>query len=62
TGWSIDLSLPQATYEFKFTLGSWETVQVSKAGNDVGNNSINLKCDTSLLFSIDAWKNEFDVL
>jgi len=60
--WEIILSLPTDQYEFKFTLGSWDNVQVTKSGKDAANNSMKLLNDTSVFFTIVAWKNEFEVL
>ena len=60
--WEIILSLPTDQYEFKFTLGSWDNVQVTKSGKDAANNSMKLLNDTSFFFTIVAWKNEFEVL
>jgi alpha-glucosidase len=60
--WEIILSLPTDQYEFKFTLGSWDNVQVTKSGKDAANNSMKLLNDTSIFFTIVAWKNEFEVL
>lgn len=51
--------VPGGTYEFKFTRGSWETVEVSAAGADIGNRSLLVKGDTTVEFSIAAWKDDF---
>lgn len=37
---SVNLPLSTADFEFKFTLGSWESVETDEQGNDIGNRII----------------------
>lgn len=46
-----------ATYEFKFTRGSWETVETNKTGADIANRSVTISSDTVLHLSIAGWKD-----
>jgi len=49
---------PGGKYEFKFTCGSWQTVETSADGKDIGNREISIASDTTLYFTVAAWKNE----
>ena len=53
----IILSVPKGIIEYKFTLGSWEKVEVDKAGADVPNRSAKLDRDTTIFIEIGGWKN-----
>ncbi|MBI2731116.1 MAG: alpha/beta hydrolase [Sphingobacteriales bacterium] len=46
-------------YEFKFTRGSWNKVECSKSGGDVGNHSVQLFSDTTVEYTIEGWKDDF---
>ena len=59
SGNSIILKLNAGLNEFKFTRGSWDKVECTDAGHDVGNHSIDIKSDTTLTFSIAGWKDDF---
>ncbi len=54
-------NLPAGTYQFKFTRGSWQKVECDNAGKDVANRSVQLSSDTTLLYSIDGWMDDFAV-
>ena len=43
-------------YEYKFTLGSWQTVECAANGADIPNRKLTLHSDTVLHFAIAAWK------
>lgn len=43
--------------EYKFTLGSWESEALDKNGNIQSNSLLEIKSDTTLIISIDSWKN-----
>lgn len=55
----LTLSLSSGQYEFKFTRGSWEKVECTKTGNDIANHSVQINSDTSFIFSIEEWKDNF---
>ena len=46
-------------YEFKFTRGSWDKVASSKTGASLPNNLVKLQSDSTLVFSVEAWKDNF---
>ncbi len=46
-------------YEFKFTRGSWGKVAGTATGADVNNHTIRLSSDTTVTYTIDAWKDDF---
>jgi metallo-beta-lactamase class B len=50
---------PSGDYEFKFTKGSWATVECKKEGRDIGNRSVTIQSDTTLEYTVEAWKDEF---
>jgi predicted alpha/beta superfamily hydrolase len=55
------LQLPRmktGTYEFKFTGGSWNTVEVNADGADIRNRVVNITSDSTFYYSIDGWKKE----
>jgi predicted alpha/beta superfamily hydrolase len=52
-------NLTTGIYEFKFTRGSWEKAACSKSGADAGNYVVKLYSDTTLFYTIDAWKDDF---
>ena len=58
--WEISIpNLPADAYEFKFTRGSWNKVATSKTGAALANNVVKLSADTSVVFAIDAWQDNF---
>jgi metallo-beta-lactamase class B len=48
---------PKMDYEFKFTLGSWQTVECQSNGVDIPNRHLSIQSDTVMHFSIAGWKN-----
>jgi predicted alpha/beta superfamily hydrolase len=42
---------------FKFTRGSWATVETDKEGNDIQNRQVEINSDTSIDLSIEQWKD-----
>ncbi len=58
--WRIEIpDLKNDVYEFKFTRESWNKVQASLSGGDIENNVVKLSSDTTVTFSIAAWKDDF---
>ena len=53
-------NLSAGNYQFKFTRGSWEQVESTASGADVGNRQFDLVSDTLLEYSIAAWMDDFD--
>ncbi len=49
----------QGSYQFKFTRGSWNKVECAGAGADIENRMVSISSDTTLYFTIEAWKDEF---
>lgn len=54
-------SLKEDVYEFKFTRGSWDKVACTAAGADVSNHLVKLSSDSTITYSIAAWKDDFAV-
>jgi len=48
-----------ATYEFKFTRGSWDKVETDDKGADIPNRIIKIDADSSFSFSVTGWKDGF---
>ena len=46
-----------ALYEFKFTLGSLESVECKADGSELSNRMLNLQSDTTIHITIARWKN-----
>lgn len=55
-------SLKDDVYEFKFTRGSWDKVACTPSGADVSNHLVKLSSDTTITYSIEAWKDDFGVV
>ncbi|MEO6549519.1 MAG: alpha/beta hydrolase-fold protein [Ferruginibacter sp.] len=49
-------------YQFKFTRGSWQTVECKANGEDADNRIIKIASDTIISVSISSWKDNFTVL
>lgn len=52
-------NVPAGKYAYKLTKGSWEKVECSSAGKDIGNRILELSSDTTLLISVAAWMDDF---
>ncbi len=52
-------NLPAAEYQFKFTRGSWQKVQVKPGGGDVENHLLTLISDTIIDVFIAAWMDDY---
>lgn len=53
--------LETGVYEFKFTRGSWDKVSCAATGADISNYAIRLSSDTTVVYNIEAWKDDFAV-
>jgi predicted alpha/beta superfamily hydrolase len=54
--WQIDITnMAKGEYSFKFTQGSWQTVEDSTNGTDRANRIISIKSDTSINFTTLGW-------
>jgi len=47
------------SYQFKFTRGSWQTVETNPKGIDIANRTVNVNSDTSIDINIEGWKDDF---
>lgn len=47
------------SYQFKFTRGSWQTVETNPKGIDIANRTVALSSDTSIDITIEGWKDDF---
>lgn len=52
-------NLPAKSYQFKFTRGSWQKVECTSKGTDVGNKQVQLLTDTTVRYEIAGWKDDF---
>ncbi len=58
--WELVLqNLAPAVYEFKFTRGSWNKVATGKSGAAIANEIVKLSSDTTVVFVVHAWQDEF---
>ena len=51
--------LKKDVYEFKFTRGDWSKVSCLASGADMSNHLVQLSSDTTIVYSIEAWKDDF---
>jgi len=47
------------SYQFKFTRGSWKTVETTAKGVDIANREVQVNNDTSVNITVDGWKDDF---
>ena len=60
SSWQLHLkNVKDDVYQFKFTTGSWDKVEVTVKGMDIENHVIQLSSDTILNYQIAAWKDDF---
>lgn len=55
----ITIDLPKGMFEYKFTLGDWDTAEAGDGGFAAENRFINIENDTTVLIEIDHWANHF---
>ncbi|TCJ12579.1 alpha/beta hydrolase [Flaviaesturariibacter flavus] len=55
----VTLMLPEGPASFKFTRGSWASVETGSSGADVDNRTIVVRRDTTVRVSIAGWKDRF---
>lgn len=55
----LTIRLPAGKHEFKFTKGSWSTVESAAAGAAVPNRQVVLESDTTILIHIEHWSDRF---
>lgn len=59
-GLSITISgLKEDVYSFKFTRGSWNTVETGTSGKEMENRVIDLSSDSTVAYLIEGWKDDF---
>ncbi|HWB25244.1 MAG TPA: alpha/beta hydrolase-fold protein [Chitinophagaceae bacterium] len=51
--------IPAGDYQFKFTRGSWKTVETTAKGADIANRDVQVNGDTSVNIAIEGWKDDF---
>lgn len=52
------MDLQPGRYEFKFTRGSWNSVESDAKGKDISNRVVDLKNDTTIVCIIEGWKDD----
>jgi predicted alpha/beta superfamily hydrolase len=57
--YSLDIKLANGSYQFKITRGSWDKVECTAGGADMSNRSLDVSSDTSIMISIEGWKDHF---
>ncbi len=57
--WHVSLKGISGNQQFKFTRGSWDKVQTTDGGKDLGNYNIDLKSDTAVFYQVVGWKDVF---
>ena len=55
----LTIRLPAGTHEYKFTRGSWQTVETAAAGAAVPNRKLLLQSDTTIEIGIEHWADHF---
>lgn len=55
-------NLQAGNYEFKFTRGSWQSVECNVIGTPISNRQINVLSDTTIKVSIEAWQDDFPIV
>jgi predicted alpha/beta superfamily hydrolase len=55
----ITIELAKGMYEYKFTEGSWESVESMDKGTPVQNRSVAVDSDTTILVDIEQWADHF---
>jgi predicted alpha/beta superfamily hydrolase len=57
--YSGTFTLAPGNYDYKLTRGSWPTVECGIAGVDIGNRSLHVVHDTTLLINVTEWKDNY---
>ena len=58
-GYFLELSLNPGFYEYKITRGSWDKVECTKEGKDIGNRTLKIDADATVELSVEGWKDLF---
>lgn len=58
--YGITIAHGRGKMEFKFTCGSWATVEVDKESNNIQNRQVDIDSDTTIDVSIEQWKDHAD--
>jgi predicted alpha/beta superfamily hydrolase len=58
-GYFLELSLNNGSYEFKITRGSWDKVECTDEGKDIGNRGLIVQGDGDIELKIKGWKDLF---
>src|SRR5215211_5377168 len=54
-----EIQLQEGNYEYKFTRGEWNKVEVAPDGLDIADRNLSLQSDTVIYVSIKGWKDDF---
>jgi hypothetical protein len=57
----IDVRMAQGHHEYKFTRGSWATVETTEAGLDINNRVVNIYKDTTIKIVIEGWMDNSEI-
>jgi predicted alpha/beta superfamily hydrolase len=53
----INLSLPQGTYEYKITRGSWDKVECKKDGSNIENRALKVEGNATVQITVEEWQD-----
>lgn len=56
---TINVQLPKGRYQYKFTRGSWRSVEVAANGSNMENRSMEIVSDTTIETEIKEWADNF---
>lgn len=56
---TVTVRLPAGTYEYKFTRGSWATVETAPKGGSIDNRRLAVQSDTTIYIHIADWADHF---
>ncbi len=54
-------NIPAGKYQFKLTRGSWDKVETSAEGNDIGNREIEVDTDANMEIKVAGWKDDYPI-
>lgn len=58
-GYYLAATLNKGLYQFKVTRGSWQQVECTADGKSIGNRSLKLNGDTTIMLNIAGWQDNF---
>lgn len=56
--WSLTITLPNGSYEYKITRGNWQTVEENADYSPMGNRMLTINGDTTVQIKVGAWADD----